>query len=252
MTLRRSVGGAVLPSLLAGVAASCTPSPTSPWAHPTPAQWAQATAGLQRLRGAAPRSPYVATVTTTLRNPRKGWAVDGRGAIAIAPGQAVRMILVGAAGATLLDAWVTRQGWRIAVPPVDSIQRGGAEAPSDSPVRFFRWWFFAPFQGALFGAAVRPEESVWLLRDGDAVTEVWLARCGVGPKVTATRTERARADRVEECRAAESGRPGPHDVVRYEDQTTGLRVDIEVESVSEAPLDGEAFRDPDEPGGARP
>jgi hypothetical protein len=236
--------------LVASLAVCCTPPLGAPWEHPTPVQWEQATAALDRVRAMAPRSAYVATVTTTLRNPRKGWVVDGRGAIAIAPGRAVRMILVGAAGATLLDAWVTRDRWRIAVPPIESIQRGDAEAPKDSPVRFFRWWFFAPFGGVPYAAAVRPEGSVWLLRDGEAVTEVRLGACGAGPRVSATRRDHDRTDRVDECRAAASGQPGPRDSVHYEDQVRGLRVDIEVESVTEAPSNEDAFRDPDDlPGG---
>jgi hypothetical protein len=184
-------------------------------------------------------------MTTTLRDPRSGRVVDGRGAIAVAPG-ALRMILVGAAGATLLDAWVTPEHWRIAVPPIDYVRRGGAEDPEGLPVGFFRWWFFAPFEGTLFAASVHPDGLLWLLRRGEAVVELRLGRCAIaGRSLGATRRSDGRAEHVDECRVSARGEPGTGDVVRYVDDSSGLQVDIQVESVSDAPADGEAFRDPD-------
>jgi hypothetical protein len=235
------------PCLAGLAAASCASPAPRPWVHPTPADWAAATAKLADLRAGGARAPFVVTITTTLRDPRSGRVVDGRGAMAVAPG-ALRMILVGAAGATLLDAWVTPERWRIAVPPIDYVRRGGAEDPGGLPVGFFRWWFFAPFQGTLFAAAVRRDEVLWLLRRGDAVVELHLGHCGsAGRSLGATRRSDGRAEHVEECRVSARGEPGPGDVVRYVDDSSGLQVDILVESVSNAPADGEAFRDPDAP-----
>ena len=54
-----------------------------------------------------PQAPWSAGLRITMREPGSGRVIDGRGAIAVEPGQAVRMILTGAAGATMLDAWVT-------------------------------------------------------------------------------------------------------------------------------------------------
>jgi hypothetical protein len=237
---------------LAGLAAiSCAAPLQHPWVHPTEAQWATARERLRDLRAEVPRAPFVVTMTTALRDPKTGRVVDGRGAMAVAPGRAVRMILVGVAGATLLDAWVTPERWRIAVPPLDYVRRGGADAPEALPVGFFRWWFFTPFEGTLFAASVRPDGVLWLLRRGDAVVELRAGPCGAsGRRLEASRRSHGRTERVEECRpdaAGQGGQSAPGDVVRYADDSTGLRVDIQVESVSAAPADGEAFGDPDAP-----
>jgi hypothetical protein len=151
------------------------------------------------------------------------------------------MILVGGAGATLLDAWVTRSRWRIAVPPLQIVRRGGADDPPELPVGFLRWWFIGGLEGTLFAST--PDASVLLLRDGDAVVELRLGACAVGRRVSATRNLHGRAERVDECRAAE--RPGAGDDVDYVDETRGLRVTVHVESTGGAPPDREAFRDPD-------
>ena len=233
---------------LAALAVGCAPVHAAPWVHPTAAEWARAGAALRDLRAAAPRAPFVVTMSTTLRDPRTGRVVDGRGAMAVSPGQAVRMILVGAAGATLLDAWVTPRQWRIAVPPIDYVRRGGREDPVDLPVGFLRWWFFAPFDGTLFAASVRPERVLWLLRQSDAVVELRLGTCpGGGRSLGATRQHAGRAERVDECSPSPRGGPAAGDVVRYVDESSGLRVGISVEAVGAAPEDGEAFRDPDTP-----
>ena len=244
--VRTSSRAAALPSL-ATLAMACAPVHAAPWVHPTAAEWTRATATLSDLRAGTPRAPFVVTMSTTLRDPRTGRVVDGRGAMAVAPGEAVRMILVGAAGATLLDAWVTRARWRIAVPPIDYVRRGGAEDPVDLPVGFLRWWFFAPFEGTLFAASVRPAGILWLLRRADAVVELRLGACPSGGlRLAATRRHAGRAEDVDECSPSPHGGPAAGDVVRYVDESSGLRVEIAVESVGAAPADGEAFRDPDE------
>jgi hypothetical protein len=231
-------------------AASCAPVPPSAWVHPTPAEWSQALAALQQLRASVPRSPYVATVTTTLRDARSGRTVDGRGAVAVAPGQAVRMILVGGAGATLLDAWVTRERWRIAVPPLEIVKRGGAESPAGLPVGFLRWWFVSPLEGVSFAGATAPDGERWLLRDGDAVVDLRLARCARGTRVTATRRVRGHGERIDECSPSSSplGATAGDDV-SYTDETSGLRVTVAVESVGSTAPDPAAFLDPDREGG---
>jgi hypothetical protein len=185
-------------------------------------------------------------VTTTLRDARSGRVIDGRGAIAVAPGRAVRMILIGGAGATLVDAWVSPARWRVEVPPMNLVRRGRAEAPADLPIAFLRWWFCAPIEGELFAAATAGDGTMWLLKDRTAILEVRLASCGSGRLLTVTRRDGRQAERVEECHfGAGPGGPNPNDWVRYEDQRSGLRVELTIESRRDAPLDGEAFRDPD-------
>jgi len=188
-----------------------------------------------------------------MREPRTGHSVDGRGAIAVAPGRALRMILVGAAGATMLDSWVTPDRWRIAVPPAGVLRRGDDEAsrgeqrlahePTDLPVGFLRWLFFRPLAGTLFGGSVQPGRVLFLLRDEDAVIEVRLGACPGGELAMTTRRSHGRAERLDECRASTGATPG--DWVRYEDEKSGLTVDLKIESVARQPPDEDAFRDPD-------
>jgi hypothetical protein len=155
------------------------------------------------------------------------------------------MILLGGACATVLDAWVTASSWRIAIPPAGIVRRGGAEEPRGTPIGFLRWWFFTPFRGTLF-AATRPQPSpvgdeLFLLRDGRAVVELSDDSC-----LRATRRVDARSEHVWECGQGYGPRAGQK--VRYQDEASGLSVEVTFESVSLAAPPEEAFRDPDLPG----
>jgi hypothetical protein len=203
---------------------------------------------LDAERAGRPRRAWAAGMKMTMSEPHSGRTIDGRGAIAVAPGQAVRMILVGAAGTTMLDAWVTPARWRVAVPVAALIRRGRAEEPTDLPIGFLRWSFFRPLGGTLFAGSLEPGGMVFLLRDDDAVLEVRLRSCDRGKLTMTTRRARGRAERIEECRAAQGGVPRPGDWVRYEDEVSRLRVDLAFESAAPEPPDEDAFRDPDRPG----
>jgi len=223
---------------------SCVESGPAQWSHPGAAEWNRSAAALQALRDAAPRAPYVDTLRATLWEPRSGRAFGGRGAIAVAPGEALRMILVAAAGTTLLDAWATPGRWRFAVPPLDVVRRGLREDPSDLPVGFLRWWFFAPFQGLLIATAAESDGWLWVLRYGDSTIELRAGRCEGGQRLRASRRQGRGFDEVEECRT-EATR-----VVHYVERTSGLRVDLTA-TTSSASADAEAFRDPDGPARAQ-
>lgn len=184
-----------------------------------------------------------------MREPRSGQAVEGRGAIAVAPGRALRMILLGAAGSTMLDAWVTRDKWRIAVPLAGMVRRGDLQDPRELPVGFLRWSFFRPLEGTLFAGSLQRGRVLFVLRDNDAVLEVRLRACDRGELTTTTRRAHGRAERLEECRASSAVRSG--DWVRYEDEVSGLSVDLTIESVTQEPPEEDAFRDPDSPEVAR-
>jgi hypothetical protein len=153
------------------------------------------------------------------------------------------MILTGVAGVTMLDAWVTTDRWRVAVPPLGLVRRGDADDPDDLPIGFLRWWFFTPLEGQLFAASFDEGAPVWLLRDGGAVVELRVGVCERGPRLQATRRRPGRGDSVDECRA--DTRPSVGDHVRYADAVSGLAVDIVLESVSAEPPLSEAFADPD-------
>lgn len=174
--------------------------------------------------------------------------IDGRGAIAVAPGRAVRMVLVGAAGATMLDAWVTATRWRVAVPPLDLVRRGGMEEPPDMPVGFLRWWFLTPLTGTLIAAAELEGGPVWVLREAGAVVEIRSPALERGC-LQATRRASGHAETVEECR--EAAAPSAGDSARYVDERSGLKVDLWLESIASAPPGAEAFEDPDAGGDGR-
>jgi hypothetical protein len=223
----------------------CSPAPAL-WRGARAAEWPGFRVEVARLRESRPRAPWAAGLHATLHTPRGARTLDARGGIAVAPGGALRMILVGGAGVTVLDAWMTPQRWRIAVPPLSLVRRGGADEPDGLPVGFLRWWFFTPFAGTLFAAAHHAGRDgagdLLLLRDGAAVIELRPGTC-----LQARRRSGRRSERVEEC--ASRAFPQPGDSVRYEDETSGLTIDLAIESLAAAPPEEDAFVDPDEGGG---
>jgi hypothetical protein len=229
-------------TLLLLLTLSCATRP-APWTGATPSTWPALQAALTSKRQAMAPRPWSARVGVTMHEPTAGHTIDARGAIAVAPGRAVRMILVGGAGATVLDAWVTPEKWRVAVPPVALVRRGGTDEPRDLPVGFLRWWFFRPLEGTVFAASSAPPVTTWLLRDGDAIVELREGPCDRGTLTTATRRVDGRAERIDECCAGASR--SASDRVSYEDETTGLAVRIVLEAVAYEPPSEEAFADPD-------
>jgi hypothetical protein len=226
--------------------ASCSVPARPAWAPTDASDWAVLKQGLEQEREARPRNPWAAVVHVTMREPATGHVVDGRGAIAVAPGRAVRMILVGGAGLTLLDAWIADAKWRIAVPPAQVVRRGGAsDDPADLPVGFLRWWFLTPLDGTLFAAAHGEAATRWLLHAGDAVVELVRASGPEGGFLTVTRRLRGRSEVVREREATlHAG-----DWVEYKDEASGLSIRLVVESVADRAPEEEAFRDPDAGGG---
>ncbi len=158
------------------------------------------------------------------------------------------MILLGAAGVTMLDAWVTPDRWRIAVPALGVVRRGGTEAPDDLPVAFLRYAFFGSLDGRLFAASMRRDGLTFLLRDADALVELRERRCDRGTLTLTRRRTGARVERAEECRKLSLHQPG--DWVAYRDERSGMLVELAIETVGEKSPDAGAFEDPDSPGGA--
>jgi hypothetical protein len=178
-----------------------------------------------------------------MRDPRSGRVVDGRGGIAFSAGHAVRLILVGAVGLTMFDAWVTPARWRVAVPPADMLRRGDADDPGDLPVAFLRWWFFTPLEGVVLAARNIPGGAQWLLQDRGAVIDLSSGPCPGGHELRATRRAGGHLETVEECRSGAAPMAG--DRVRYADVSSGLRVDLTVESIDDVAPGPEVFTDPD-------
>jgi hypothetical protein len=256
MTVRRGVANSFIVVLRILIVSSfCVSCAASSMQTTDPATWHAIHEALDRQRHAHPEGPWAAGVSMTMREPHSGRTLDGRGAIAVAPGRALRMILVGAAGTTMLDAWVTPDGWRIAIPPAGLLRRrDGArhrgrdqvDEPDDLPVGFLRWLFFRPLAGTLVGGSLEPGRVLFFLRDDEAVLEVRLGACSRGELTITTRRARGRTERLDECRASSAVTLG--DWVRYEDEKSGLIVELTIESVSPGSPEEGAFRDPDADG----
>jgi hypothetical protein len=219
-------------------------APAESWHEATAAEWPALRKALDDERSSVPHAPWAAEVRVTMH--AAGRTFTGRGGIAASPGKALRMILVGGPGSTLLDVWVTRDRWRMEVPPIGKVMRGGLDEPPDLPVGFLRWWFCRPLEGELFAAARTPEGATrWLLHEGDAVIELREA----GGALSAFRRARGRAQTVRQSRGPSL--PARGDAVHYEDEG-GVTVDLVVESLAAAPPADEAFVDPDSAAHAPP
>lgn len=221
---------------LAGCALS--PAPASPAV--TQAAWDEARGRLEALRARFFERPYVERLRVSLREPRTHRVFEARGAVAVQPGTAARMVLIGPAGATALDMWLGRDGWRFHVPALGPARRGGRDdSPAELPVGFFRWWLLAPLSGRLLTVTERGE---LVLRDGGATVRIGARAFGPHLEMRATRTVGARGERL--FLVGLAARPAAGDVARYVDQRSGLSVDVTVEGVS--PLDDlAALLDPD-------
>src|SRR5690606_141188 len=104
---------ALIAALLA-TAVACGPRPPGP-PEVSQAEWTLARARLADLRAAQPRRPYVERVRVAFVEPRTGRRYEGRGAVAVSPSRAARMMLVGPGGTTALDLWVTKERFRLSM-----------------------------------------------------------------------------------------------------------------------------------------
>jgi len=236
---------------------ACAP-PVPVEATTTEARWRAAERELDALRATEPREPYGMVVRVTLREPVTGRVFDARGALAVDPHRALRMILIGPGGATALDAWVTEDAYRLEIPAIGRVRRGGIRPEPGLPVEFFRAWFLAPLAGRLLASfasaeGLRPEaapcEGQWfvLRRDGATMTLCDEARTR-GLSIVAVRRTPGSLERF--AFDGQSLLPHAGDHAEYDDLRSGVRAKVDVESLDDAPPDAVAFVDPDR-GGAR-
>jgi hypothetical protein len=207
-------------------------------------EWSIARDRLARLRRGRSEKPYVERVRLSISDPRTGRQYQARGAVAVSPGKAARMILVGPGGTTALDVWVTKDRFRFAVPAIKLEKRGGVD-PAEAkglPIGMLRWWFLSPLAGRLLIARSTPAESAWILRDGVATVTVR----SDGRRFVALRREGETLEGIEWISRGLVPQSGEHG--RYIEGRFGLRVDVLVEELLETEPDAEAFTDPDEPG----
>ena len=104
-------------------------------------EWSIALDRLARLRRGRPDKPYVERIRLAIGDPRTGRQYQARGAVAVSPGVAARMILLGPGGTTALDVWVTKERFRFSVPALALEKRGGTEpaAAKGLPIGMLRW-----------------------------------------------------------------------------------------------------------------
>lgn len=213
----------------------------------TQAEWTLSRKRLATVRAQQPARPYVERVRLAIVDPRSGRRYQARGAVAVSPERAARMMLVGPGGTTALDVWVTKDRFRFAVPALNLEKRGGTD-PGEAqglPVGLLRWWFLDPLGGRLLLARSNARESAWLLRDGDATVTVRTD----GQRFFAVRKEGESLEGIEWLGRGIVPRAGAR--ARYVEATFGLRVDVVIEEVMPDEPDPAAFVDPDEDEGTR-
>jgi hypothetical protein len=207
------------------------------------AEWTLSRERLKRMRSELPRRPYVERVQLAIVDPRTGKLYQARGAVAISPDRAARMILVGPGGTTAMDVWVTRDRYRLSIPALKIEKRGQRDLAEAKglPIGFLRWWFLSPLEGELVLARSNRAEAAFLLRDGPATVTMRTD----GARFIAIRRESGKLEGLEWASGQGlSPRAGARG--RYIDGEFGLRVHVMIEEVLPDEPDPAAFFDPDE------
>ena len=209
--------------------------------NPSAAEWSQARERLATLRSGQPEKPYVERVRLSIDDPRTGKRYEARGAVAISPDRAARMLIVGPGGTTALDVWVTKDRFRFEVPGIKLQKRGGID-PADArglPIGMLRWWFLSPLAGRLLVARSSATESAWILRDGASTVTLRTD----GKRFIALRREGESLEGIEWIARGLVPQTGARG--EYIDGRFGLRVEVLVEELLTTEPDPQAFIDPD-------
>jgi len=207
-------------------------------------EWTLSRARLSEMRRDLPRRPYVERVQVGVVDPRSGKLYQARGAVAVAPDRAARMVLVGPGGTTALDVWVTRDRYRFSIPALKMEKRGGVDLSDvrGLPIGFLRWWFLSPLDGQLVLARSSPSEVAFLFRAGPATVTLRTD----GERFLAIRRSGDQIEGIEWAGRGLTPAAGAHG--RYIDGDHGLRVHVFVEEVLDDEPDPAAFLDPDQEG----
>jgi hypothetical protein len=202
-------------------------------------EWTLSRERLARMRMELPHRPYVERVQISVVDPRTGQLFRARGAVAISPDHAARLVLLGPGGTTALDLWVTRDRFRFSIPSIKLERRGGSDLSDvrGLPIGFFRWWFLSPLGGELVLARSSRSEVAFLLRHGPATVTLRTN----GDHFVAIRRESGHLEGLEwSGLVPRAGARG-----RYIDGDLGMRVHVVVEEVLPDEPDPAAFLDPD-------
>jgi len=236
----------------AALLAACAPAAATPASAPGPTlvEWQAARAALARLNAVA-ATPRTVRLALTLREPRTGRVLSARGAVAVLPPSALRMILLGPGGTTALDLWIQGDHWRFAVPAIDLRKRGELWAPREErqglPVDFLAFWLLRPASGRLLWHARDPDGDRFVLRDGAAIVDLRALDDGRLEARRATwsdpSTDGAPAHLLDEETVSASG-PGCAEV-RYHQASTGLDVTVLCEGETTGAPPARALADPD-------
>lgn len=244
-----AVGLALLSSF--AVVGCAQASPFAKLPRVTQREWDRGRATLASARAELPKEPYVIVVAVDMFEPRSSRTFTARGGLAVLPGRAVRLQLLGPGGTTALDAWLTRDRFRFDVPAANVHKRGRIDGPEAAglPVGFFRFWFLSPLDGRLLFAKPTREGTYLVLRDGDATIEMF--RDTKGRHVEAERVARGQSLIEELAVDARGGKPEPGDRAVYRSRSSevtgggpGLTARVVVESLGAEAPDPAAFEEP--------
>jgi len=197
----------------------------------------------------APTAPYTINLSLKLRQAQLGVSLRARGAVAVVPSEALRMILLGPGGTTALDLWLCRDAFRFAVPAIDLLRRGDRRSPKSErrglPVDFLRWWFLRPLRGRLLHVLPWAGGKRWMLRDDTHWVRLLSVPSGA---LSVRRRTFDELEMLDELETLQVDRPGCGHV-SYRQRSTGLLIEVDCESVrdgDQAPP-AKAFADPDDP-----
>jgi hypothetical protein len=247
-----ALGWAAQLGSLTGCSAAPSSTPASlPEGPEGVAVWRSARHELAALRRElAPPGAYRMNVTLDLEQRDLAMRMRARGAVAVRPPSALRMLLLGPGGTTALDLWVCGDRFRFAIPAVDLVRRGDAQTPPAElrglPVDFLRWWFLRPLEGRLLSFTDRDDGRRYLVRDDAQVIHLTPR-----PQELVLRRVSQDDEEVLTSDRRECGR------VRYRQRSTGIDIRVRCEERdAEVEIPARAFADPDDPstpceGGAR-
>lgn len=259
-----AAGSRSTPAVLEGAPPECTgaladrsSSLRGAYQVPTLDEWSHARRRLSEIRAKLGRSkPHTRRLALKLREPFTGRLMEARGAVALAPPSALRMILLGPGGTTALDLWVKGDRYRFSIPAIDLLRRGDTSSPASReesrglPVDFLKWWLLRPADGTLLWHERTERADHFVLRDRASIIHLCVADGGA---LLARRTtwaddpkdpgDRRIAD--EETVIAASAGCAP---VRYTQALTGLEIAVTCEGEeTEREPSPRAFEDPDAP-----
>jgi hypothetical protein len=207
-----------------------------------------------RASGRSPTETYRQAIVISIRDAVSGRGFEGRGVVAVMPGHALRMILLGPGGTTAMDAWIRDGRWRVAIPGLDRIVRGDRSTPRTTmrglPIDLLDRWLIAPWGGKIVAAhrgTVRADGAIV----GEEGLVAWMLR-NAGTEIREERFPRARAWFFEHGRLVGrvegTEREGPEgrfvEHVEYGGLYPAMTVSVTADPPAFGPLPASTFEDP--------